>query len=226
MKVFLYWLQIRKFHPGHPCDNDRIMSDTTNTQPQIEPTFPEPKMTRAQELMRSRYGMGLLAGISFVESFLPLPILTDPFLAAAILIDRSRAKTMVLITMVSSVVGGVAAYLLAAHFKDVLFQAISPEMTETLNSLLAAGQDTLILTIVGAFTPIPYTIVAWAVALSSGNIFIFIIGSILGRSARYMIVGWCAYVFGPAALKYAQRSIFLTSLIIFVLVAIYIWIKM
>lgn len=202
------------------------MQEGTDDTTQLEkPPFSK-TTEKAQRLMRSRYGTGLLAVISFAESFLPVPILTDPFLVAAILIDRTRVKTMIFVTTASSVLGGTAAYLLAAHFKELLFSVISPEMTETLNSFLAAGQDTLLLTIIGAFTPIPYTIVAWAVALSSGSLFIFIIGSILGRSARYIIVGWSTYVFGPTALKYARRSILLTSLVIFILVGLYIWLKM
>ncbi len=200
------------------------MEETNETT--VEKTPLAKSTEKAKRMMRTGHGVSILAGISFVESFLPLPILTEPFLVAAILLDRVRVKTMVIVTTISSVVGGTAAYLLAAHFKEFLFSLISPEMAETLNSLLVAGQDTFILTIIGAFTPIPYTIVAWAVALSGGNLLIFIIASIVGRSIRYTIVGWCTYVFGPAALRYAQRSIFVTSIVIFVLVAIYIWLKM
>ncbi len=180
---------------------------------------------KAQDLMRSRYGVSLLATISFIESFLPVPILSDPFLAAAILIDQAKVKKMVLVTMVSSVVGGCAAFLVAVYFRDTLFSLLSPEMAETLNSFIAKDQDTFMLTIVGAITPIPYTIVAWTVALSHGNPLVFIAGSIVGRSIRYGIIGWCTNTFGPTALKYAQRSIFLTSLIIFILAGLYIWMK-
>ncbi len=182
---------------------------------------------KAQDLMRSKFGVGLLAAISFVESLLPVPIITDPFLAAAIMVNRARTRSLIVITLVSSVLGGFFAYLIAVFFREFLLSVLTPDMLATLQSFVAGEeQDTFILTIVGAITPIPYTVVAWAVALTEGNPLVFILGSVIGRAFRYGVVGWCTVKFGSAALAYAKRSILVSSVIIFVCAGLYIWLKM
>jgi len=181
---------------------------------------------RLQRLVKSRYSAGILGLISFCESLLPLPILTDPFLVTAVLIDRERVRRMVLVTTLGSVVGGFVAFLIATFFREPFLAALSPDMLATINSFMLEEQGTFLLTIVGAITPVPYTIVAWAVALSSGNPLVFILASVVGRAFRYGIVGWSTYTFGPAALKYARRSLTITSIGIFILVGLYVWLKM
>jgi membrane protein YqaA with SNARE-associated domain len=183
-------------------------------------------MTKLRRLVRSRYGTGILALISATESLLPLPILTDPFLVTAVLVDRLRVWRLVLVTTLSSVVGGLLAYMMVVYFKDALLASLSPEIATTLNTLLVEDQGTFLLTLVGAITPIPYTVVAWAVALSGGHPLVFVVGSLIGRSFRYGVVGWCTYRFGPAALRYAQRSILTTSIVILLLFALYVWLKL
>lgn len=196
-------------------------------QPTTAQTEPVPKkIAKIQSLVRSDFGTTSVFLISFVESLLPLPILTEPFLVAAILMDRTRAFRFVFLTTLGSVFGGVLAYIVAAYFKDALFSLLSDDIVSTIHSFVFEGADTFVLTIIGAITPVPYTVVAWAVALSGGNLLIFILASIIGRGIRYSIVGWCTYTFGPMALRYARRSILFTSLIIFVLVAVYVWLKM
>ena len=100
-------------------------------------------------------------------------------------------------------------------------------MYEEFQSLITGNEaNTFVLTIVGAATPIPYTIVAWVVAVIEGNLWVFIGASILGRGLRYTIVGWSIYKFGPTAIAYAKRYLGLTSILILILVALYVWHKM
>lgn len=182
---------------------------------------------KAQALARSKYGTAILATISFLESLLPLPIVTDPFLAAAIMADRKRAFQLFLVTTVSSVIGGFCAYLMALLFRDWLFAVLSPDLIQTLEGFVAEDmQDTFLLTIIGAVTPVPYTIIGWAVAITQGSPLAFVLGSIVGRSFRYGVVGWLTYKFGPLALAYAKKSILLSSVVIFIFTALYIWLKM
>ena len=202
------------------------MTEITNQNEEKSLDYSSSFVTKLRELVRSRYGTSLLSLIAIVESMLPVPILTDPFLATAILMNRTKAIYLIVMTMVSSVIGGILAFLMLIYFKDFLFTLLSPEVMTTLNQFVAEGQDTFLLTIVGAITPVPYTIVAWTVALSGGSLAVFIIASVIGRSIRYGIVGWCTYKFGPAAMQYAKRSIWLTSVAVFALVALYIWLKL
>lgn len=200
------------------------MEEPTNQKTVIDTVLETKTVTRAQQLMQSRSGTIMLAVISFFESLLPIPIVTDPFLAAAIMVNRTKVVSLVLLTMVSSVVGGFCAYLMAVLFREFLLETLTPDMLAMLQSYVAGEQqDTFILTILGAVTPVPYTIIAWAVAITKGSPLIFILGSIVGRTFRYGVVGWSTYKFGPLALAYAKKSILLTSAIIFLAVGIYIW---
>lgn len=200
------------------------MEDSQTEKSVIEKVLETKTASRAQQLMQSKSGTALLGMISFFESFLPIPIVTDPFLAAAIMVDRKKTLFFILWTTAFSVVGGFFAYLSALFFRDLLLVTLTPNMLNALQSFIEGNsQDTFVLTILGAVTPVPYTIIAYAIALTHGNPMVFILGSIVGRLFRYGIVGWCTYKFGPLALAYAKRSILITSVIIFAAVALYIW---
>lgn len=182
---------------------------------------------RARDLMMSRSGHVLLVAISFLEAALPIPIITDPFLIAAIMANRLKVVYLVVITTISSVIGGFFAYLSVLWFRDTLIAFLSPELQDSLRMMVEGEQQgTFLLTIIGAVTPVPYTMVGWAIALIEGSPVVFILGSILGRGFRYSVVGWSVYKFGPMAVTYAKRSIFITSLILFAAVGLYLLFKM
>jgi membrane protein YqaA with SNARE-associated domain len=193
----------------------------------VEEVFVNPSVVRAQKILQSKFGLWLIALISFVESALPLPLITDPFLIAGVLLDRSRAFLIVFITIVASVVGGLFAYISAILFLEVLMQFMTPAMVTEFDSLVNDTQtNTFIITILGAITPIPYTLVAWVIAALKGNVVMFIIASIIGRTLRYAVVGYSVYRFGPTASRYARRYIGLISIVIFVMVGLYVWYQM
>lgn len=194
---------------------------------QVEKVLETASPSRLQQLIRSRSGAWVIGIVSFVESALPIPILTDPFLVAVILANRANAARLVFVTTVASVLGGVFAYASAALFFSYILDWMTPAMYEEFQSLITGNEaNTFVLTIVGAATPIPYTIVAWVVAVIKGNLWVFIGASILGRGLRYTIVGWSIYKFGPTAIAYAKRYLGLTSILILILVALYVWHKM
>ena len=194
---------------------------------QVEQALKSKTSLRLQRLFQSRAGLSVVAAISFFEAALPVPLITDPFMVAAIMADRRKAVQIVFVTTVSSVVGGVAAFAMAAYFFDFISGLMTPALHDQFVSMLSIGESgTLMATLTGAVTPIPYTLAAWVVAVAGGSMGMFIIGSIIGRGFRYILVGYCTYVFGPTALRYARRYIGLTSLFIFIAVAIYIWLKM
>ncbi|MCA9359179.1 DedA family protein [Candidatus Kaiserbacteria bacterium] len=194
---------------------------------QVEKVLETASPSRLQQLIRSRSGAWVIGIVSFVESALPIPILTDPFLVAVILANRANAARLVFVTTVASVLGGVFAYASAALFFSYILDWMTPAMYEEFQSLITGNEaNTFVLTIVGAATPIPYTIVAWVVAVIEGNLWVFIGASILGRGLRYTIVGWSIYKFGPTAIAYAKRYLGLTSILILILVALYVWHKM
>ena len=177
--------------------------------------------------MRSRSGTVMIAVISFVESALPLPILTDPFLVAAILADRAKAVRLVIVTTIASLIGGLCAYFAAAFFFETIMQWVTPGMLEQFNEMVSGNDSsTFVLTVIGAVTPVPYTIVAWVVAVLKGSIGVFIAASLLGRGARYAIVGYSTYKFGALAVSYAKRYVGIVSIIVALLAVLFVLYKM
>lgn len=203
------------------------MSVEKKLEAEVEEIVHTSTVERAQAVMQRHSGVGLLSVISFFESALPVPILTDLFLVGAILVNRVNAKRIVIATTVASVVGGVCTYLLALYFFDFILEWFSEETIADFHNLIAANDsNTFILTLVGALTPVPYTAVVWMVAVLKGSFTAFIAASVLGRGMRYAIVGYCTYRFGPAAVSYAKRYIGIVSLITLLLAAAYVLFKM
>ncbi len=203
------------------------MNGFKDIEAKIEDAIASPSIEKAQRLMQSRRGLWLIAVVAFVESALPVPILTDPFLAAAVVLNRSKAVMLTLLTTVFSVLGGVVAYYSAALFFDAILSAMPANLLQKYE-IMATNTDTNIffLTIIGAVTPVPYTISAWVAAALQGGIAVFILASLVGRGFRYGIVAYCSYRFGPAALQYAKRYVGLTSLLVIALVVAYVWYKL
>lgn len=179
----------------------------------------------ARTVTHSPYGIWGLAAISFIESALPAPLITDPFLLAYILARREDTLRAVLVTTASSVAGGVAGYFIAVGFFEVV---VTPFLSsDALSEIYAISErfeeGSFLLSLTGAVTPLPYTFVAIAAGVVQANLILFILGSTLGRLFRYGFEGWVMYRFGTQALAIIRRQIVLTTLILTVLVGLYIF---
>lgn len=183
---------------------------------------------RGSRFAERRYSSFVLAGISFVEAALLVPIVTDPFLVAYIISRPKRAVFYVIITSVASILGGVFAYASAFWFYDVAVQPLlSTAQNASLQATTHALQDnTFFMTLIGAFTPVPYTITAMAAGFVHGSIVAFLAASVLGRGVRYAIIGWLTYRYGEVAIAIARRHIIWFSVLTILLVAAFVWYKM
>lgn len=180
---------------------------------------------KSGQLLRSKYGLWVLAAITFVDSALAFPGPVDPFLAAYIMANRNRAWVAFIVTVLTSVLGGVMLYLLAAFFTDQIlsfFEVSSPAFDEIVQ---AFDQGTFMIAFLGAFTPIPYGFVVIAAGVLKGNIFMFVAGSLLGRSIRFGIVAYLTHRFGTRALDLAKENLRLFSIIAVALASLYVLYK-
>jgi membrane protein YqaA with SNARE-associated domain len=154
-----------------------------------------------------RYVDWWLGIISFTESSF-LPILVDPFLVAMTLARPKCWSRFIMIASVTSVLGGMFGYLLGAVFfeligvKIVAFYNLEEVFARTVT---AADDNAFYFTLIGAFTPIPYKLVALAGGFLKINILLFILASIIGRFARFAIVGYITKQFGDHALHIFKR---------------------
>lgn len=175
-------------------------------------------VNKTGQLLQSKYGLWVLGAISFVDSAVAFPGPVDPFLAAYIMANRSRAWLGFLVATLSSVLGGVMLYLFAAFFADLLFGFFSPESVAGFNQTVQDfDKGTFTITFLGAFTPVPYGLVVIAAGILKGNIFMFILRSLAGRGIRFGVVAYLTHRFGNKALVIAKRHLKLTSIVAVVL---------
>jgi len=175
------------------------------------------------KFFQSKVSLWIVGLISFIESALLVPIITDPFMVAYILANRNKTVWAVVVTTATSVAGGVAAYFMAYFFSELVFSYLSPPTLEHFAVLTEeARSKTLMLTILGAITPIPYTLVGLAIGFVKGSLVVFILASIFGRGLRYVVVGYLTYQFGAQASLHIKRHLKWITVATILFVIIYI----
>lgn len=162
---------------------------------------------KSKGFLGSRYGLWFVGFISFIESMLTIPIVTDPFMVAYILLHRKNIVMAVIVTTITSVLGGLAAYIMAAYFIDLALGMLTADTVTQFYDLANKFKDsTFILGFLGAITPVPFTLAALAAGAIKGNLVLFLLGCFIGRIIRYGIVGYLTYLYGHQALKIAREN--------------------
>jgi membrane protein YqaA with SNARE-associated domain len=137
--------------------------------------------------------------------------------------NRSRAILALFVTIAASVIGGVMLYLLAEFFTEQILAFFSVRSEAAFESIVRTfDKGTFTISFLGAFTPIPYGIVAITAGALKGNLFMFILGSVLGRGIRYGVVTYLTYFFGEKALKIAKENLTFLSVAAIGLSALYV----
>lgn len=182
-----------------------------------------PLYDRVIEWSRHRYAERYLAALSFAESsFFPIPV--DVMLAPMCLARLPKAWRYALIATIFSVIGGIAGYLIGYG----AFEWIEPWLANSPYwSKFEEGRDWLdrygILVIFAAgFSPFPYKIITIAAGVLTLNFPVFLVGSAIGRGARFFLVAgllvWGGEKFEASLRKYVERigwiSIAVVALII------------
>jgi membrane protein YqaA with SNARE-associated domain len=191
-------------------------------------TLQEVALSRGEKILRSRYGLYGLGLISYAESVLPIPILLDPFLVVYILANKKKTILAVAVSTFTSVIGGVTAYFLGYLFADMFLPLLGGDTLQQFNVLATQVQnETFILTMLGALTPVPYTGVALAAGFVHGNLAAFVSASLLARVLRYGLVGYLTYYFGSQCMSILKRNkikiAVATALLVFLYIGYRVW---
>ena len=131
---------------------------------------------------------------SALESII-IPVPVDPYLAACVFARSKDWVRISLFTALASVMGGAVGWYLGFALQDVVAQIaiLLPEQIagEALfSSVSATFQELgLILVLIGAFTPLPYKIIAISAGLFGYALLPFLLLSAIGRTARFLLVG-------------------------------------
>ena len=144
-------------------------------------------------------GAWALFCIAFIESsFFPVP--PDVLLLALCVGAPKKAFRFALICSAGSVLGGMLGYLIgyvAWHAVKGLFipYVFSQALFDKVQTLYQGNAFLAILT--AAFTPIPYKVFTVAAGVFGIDFWTLVSASLLGRSARFFLVGSALFFFGP-----------------------------
>lgn len=181
---------------------------------------------KTRDLLRSKYGVWFLGVFSFADTTLWLPVTMDPFMVAFMVANRKKAWWGFVAVVVGSVLGGIVVYVFAEIFTNQLLGILSPHVKHGFNLMVKeVNKGSLLYSIVGAFTA-PYPLVAIVAGVVKINFYLFVIGSIVGRTLRYGIVAYFVYFYGEQALALAKRHLLRVSLAVALLAVFLILLKL
>lgn len=146
------------------------------------------------------YGNWALFLLAFAESsFFPIP--PDFLLIALCIGERAKCFRFALVCSVASLLGGIAGYLIGwgawAAVDDVFFNYVpgfNHHQFERVQHLYDSYNFWIVF--VAAFTPIPFKVITITAGVFGINFPMFVIGSVIGRSARFFLVAWMLHHFG------------------------------
>ena len=153
------------------------------------------------------YGTWALFILAFTESsFFPIP--PDVLLIAMCVARPERSLRYALVCSLGSIFGGCLGYLIGWQFmasvgiRIVDFYGLTDKVAyiETLYNTYDAWAVGI-----AGFTPIPYKVFTIAAGMFKINFTVFILASMVSRSARFFLVGGLIYLFGPSIQRFIDR---------------------
>ena len=169
-----------------------------------------------------------LSFISFVESiFFPLP--TDIFLAPAVIFNKNKVFFLTTITILFSVLGGIAGYFIGQYLWSSFSQDLISLYPKFENQFKIFKDNFAnygwFLVIIGGFTPMPYKIVALSAGILNLNLLIFIICSIISRGARFTLVSYLFFRYGKRIKETVEKNINVISFILLLMFIFYLFVR-
>ncbi|MBM3528515.1 MAG: DedA family protein [Alphaproteobacteria bacterium] len=154
-----------------------------------------------------------LGTVSFVESsFFPIP--PDALLIPMVLADRRRAWFYATVCTITSVLGGMAGYLIGW----LLFDAIGKPLLEIYGYGREFAQFAGRYNEWGAWivffagvTPFPYKVITIASGVTQLDLIVFTVASVLARGLRFFLVAGLLYAYGPPIRAFIERRLGLVA---------------
>lgn len=165
------------------------------------------------------YAVPALFVLSFAESsFFPIP--PDVLLIALCIGEVKKSYRFAFWCSVASVLGGMAGYGIGAFLWDVdvlrnFFYTWVPGVNEG-NVAKVSGlyeEYNFWVVFVAAFTPIPYKVITILAGVCAINFPMFVIASVIGRSARFFLVAWLFRHYGPPIKDFIERRFALVTIV-------------
>ena len=164
--------------------------------------------------------------LAFLESII-FPIPVDPLLAACVIGRPSKVLNLTFLTIIASVIGGTLGWALGYFIGIGIEEFIERSPIFNLDDFNQVKKEFidwgLLLVFLGAFTPLPYKLIAISSGASGVPLIIFIIGSIVGRGIRFLLVAFIAFYFGEIAIKFLKKKFGFFTILIGLLIVLLLW---
>ena len=159
--------------------------------------------------------------VAFAESsFFPIP--PDVLLIPLVLARPAEAWRLALICLAGSVSGGIVGYALGFFlYTTIGVPILSFYGYENGMAALAAAYDVYggWMVLASAFSPIPYKVFTIASGAMQYDVLNFILFSIIGRGARFILIAGLLYKIGPPIRDFIEKRLgFMTLLAIILLI--------
>ncbi len=138
-----------------------------------------------------------LALLSFFESLILPPV--APVLVLFCIENKKKSFLYAGIVTVFSVLGGVVGYYIGFALWETVGQKLVLYLTtqEIFDNLVAQYKKYEALTIlIGSFSPVPYRLISISAGFCKLPLLPFILFSLIGRGARYFLIGAVLYMWG------------------------------
>lgn len=165
------------------------------------------------------YGVPALFILSFAESsFFPIP--PDVLLMALAISIPKRAFRYALVCSIGSVLGGMLGYLIGYEFMEVVGNRIIHmyglmDKWDYVGGLYNTYAGWAVA--IAGFTPIPYKLFTIAGGAFKIDFPVFMVASVLSRSARFFLVAGLIYFFGPPIRKFIDKYFDILAVVFMVL---------
>ena len=167
----------------------------------------------------SRYALPALIVVSTTESvFFPIP--PDPLLMALALARPQRAYRYAAVCAASSVLGGALGYFIGFYLLKSIGEPIIAfyGVTDKYHLVQEYYRTYSAWTVgIAGFTPIPYKVVTISAGAFEISFLVFLIASILSRSARFFAEAALIHHFGPSIKSFIDRYFNLLTILFIVL---------
>ena len=171
-----------------------------------------------------RHAPRYLAAMSFVESsFFPIP--PDVMLVPMAVARPERSMWFAVVTTLASVAGALLGYAIGYFAIDMFLPWLERVgmLAEYQEAVSWFAQYGLWIVLLAGFTPLPYKVFTIAAGALSLSLTPFLIGSLIGRGARFGLVAGVAGILGPRVEPLVRRWIEWLGWGVLVLAAIAWW---
>lgn len=172
---------------------------------------------------RSRYALVWLALVAFADAIF-FPVAPEVFLVALVLAHRERARQYLATAALSSALGAMAGYFIAAfifhQFGEPILQFYHLEGAfHTARHII--GTHVFWAMAAASFTPIPDKVFIYAGGFLAAPFLPFITGYVLGRSARMALFVYLTEAYGASVLGIMGRYFKWVGVVLVTALAIY-----